>query len=185
MESYADLDDLADWLGKEVEELPEKSERLLQRAKYVIDYMTLQKAGIEIAITEDIIQEVDEWEGNVNYEIGDLVIVDEVYYGCVVAHTSRGNNKPPYEYWEEIDVEELTIPTTVYITVPEVTKASCAQVEYWLMLGDEIGMTQMFNSISIGSFSLSQSGDDVNKLAPMAYDLLMSVGMLSRGVKVR
>ena len=41
------------------------------------------------------------WESGKNYSIGEFVIVNEVKYVCVVAHTSSEENIPPNDdFWE-------------------------------------------------------------------------------------
>lgn len=122
--SYATEEQLAEYLGKDVEDLPDEAERLLDRASEMIDYYTLKKVDIEKELHEQAAK-----------------------------------------------------------------KATVAQVEWWIELGDELGLTAVFNQISIGSFSAQTGGREqksqISKLAPRAKQELMKAGLLNRGVNLR
>ena len=68
-------------------------------------------------------------------------------------------------------------------------KATVAQVEWWIELGDELGLTAVFNQISIGNFSAQTGGQQqesqISKLAPRAKQELFKAGLLNRGVNLR
>lgn len=61
--------------------------------------------------------------------------------------------------------------------------ATCAQVEYWLETGDELGVAGAYGSVSIGSVTLSGStrggsgGSGPARLAPRARDVLIRAGL--------
>ena len=68
-------------------------------------------------------------------------------------------------------------------------KATVAQVEWWIEFGDELGLTAVFNQISIGNFSAQTGGgqqeSQISKLAPRAKQELFKAGLLNRGVSLR
>lgn len=76
--------------------------------------------------------------------------------------------------------------------------ATCAQVEYWINVGEQIdiaGSQSQFDSISIGTFQMSKSTSSNSKskssgtsqtdaIAPRAKRILFLGGMLYRGVRM-
>ena len=121
---YATEEQLAKYLGKDVEDLPDDAERLLDRASEMIDYYTLNKIDTDKELHEQAAK-----------------------------------------------------------------KATVAQVEWWIELGDELGLTAVFNQISIGYFSAQTGGgqqeSQISKLAPRAKQELFKAGLLNRGVSLR
>ncbi len=69
----------------------------------------------------------------------------------------------------------------------ELRDATCAQVEYWLSMGEEIDYTQFPHNFSIGSFSMGSGtgNQNINPYAPRMYRILLSAGLLysGRGLK--
>lgn len=68
--------------------------------------------------------------------------------------------------------------------------AVCAQVEYWQETGDPIGELEKYDSMSLGSFSVSLSKGDPysiqhQPLAPRAYQMLFMEGLLYCGVDTK
>jgi hypothetical protein len=69
--------------------------------------------------------------------------------------------------------------------------AVCAQVEYWQETGDSIGVLEQYESMSLGSFSVSRGGGDTTSstrylaLAPRAYQVLFMEGLLYCGVDTK
>lgn len=57
--------------------------------------------------------------------------------------------------------------------------AVCAQVEYWLELGPEYGVTGPVAGFSIGSLTINGA---YPQLAPRARQILLPAGLLYRGV---
>lgn len=67
-----------------------------------------------------------------------------------------------------------------------VTKAVCAQLEYWIGTGEETdsGSGDQVRSYSIGSLRIDYATKgDTKSLAPRAYRILMNEGLLYRGVR--
>jgi len=69
--------------------------------------------------------------------------------------------------------------------------AVCAQVEYWQETGDSIGVLEQYESMSLGSFSVSRGGGDTTSstrylaLAPRAYQVLFMEGLPYCGVDTK
>ena len=63
-------------------------------------------------------------------------------------------------------------------------QATCAQIEYWLNMSEDIDITNMPHNVSIGSFSMGSgqsSSSSFTKLAPRARRLLFTSGLLYAG----
>lgn len=56
--------------------------------------------------------------------------------------------------------------------------ATCAQVSYWVLTGDEQGAAYRWGSVSIGSVSLSRGFMSGARLAPHAHTILSLAGLL-------
>lgn len=68
--------------------------------------------------------------------------------------------------------------------------AVCAQVEYWQETGDSIGELEKYDSMSLGSFSISLSKNyptsiQHQTIAPRAYQVLFMEGLLYCGVDTK
>ena len=67
--------------------------------------------------------------------------------------------------------------------------ATCAQVEWWVETGDELGVSSSMRSISLGSFSAdlgrNQQQGGLPAIAPRARRVLSRAGLLYRGVRMR
>ena len=186
--SYITDKELADYLGIDIEDLPNDYERLISRAFEMIDSYTMQKAGITILI--EVEETVESWQKNADYEIGDIVEHESTTYVCIQNHKATPPTEPSnLAYWLEteptVTEEEIRIPK-----FPEVRKAVAAQVEWWIELGDEMGMAALFRQISIGSFSAmtgngQQAGSGATRLAPRVRDELFKAGLLYTGVGLR
>jgi hypothetical protein len=68
-------------------------------------------------------------------------------------------------------------------------KASSAQVEYWINMGEEIDYTSYPHNFSIGSFSMGSGGGSASKsispYAPRMLRYLSSAGLLYAGRGIR
>lgn len=65
-------------------------------------------------------------------------------------------------------------------------KATCAQVEFWLIIDEQVSITGPAKSFSIGNFSMefgSADGDTtLSQFSTRAYQYLFDAGLMSRGV---
>lgn len=64
-------------------------------------------------------------------------------------------------------------------------KANCAQIEYWLSMGEDMDISNMPHNFSIGSFSMGSGNSgqsDMPKLSPRARRHLLMAGLLYSGV---
>jgi len=63
--------------------------------------------------------------------------------------------------------------------------ATCAQIEYWLEMGESISISSgSYKSVGIGSFSVSYTGSSASQqLAVRSRTYLQDQGLLYRGVK--
>lgn len=67
-------------------------------------------------------------------------------------------------------------------------EATCAQIEYWLSMGEEVDISNMPHNFSIGSFSMGSGNSgqsNISKLAPRARRHLFLAGLLYSGVDVK
>ena len=65
-------------------------------------------------------------------------------------------------------------------------KATCAQVEYWIEVGESQDIEGTPASISAGNMDINfQGGTAGGELAPRARRILLKAGLLSRSIKVR
>lgn len=62
--------------------------------------------------------------------------------------------------------------------------ATMAQYEWWAESGDELGITNQYDSVKIGKFSIS-GGEDIPVLAPRAKQALFLEGLLYGGVDIK
>jgi hypothetical protein len=82
---------------------------------------------------------------------------------------------------------KINISDTEQLAVAK--KATCAQVEYWISVGENIDISGYeFESISIGTFQMTKpdnvGGSNQQALAPRTRRILFLAGMLYRGVKM-
>lgn len=67
--------------------------------------------------------------------------------------------------------------------IAALTKATCAQVAWWVETGDETGLAGVYQSISIGGVSLSRGGSaskgssNGSRIAPDAWNVLSAAGL--------
>lgn len=63
-------------------------------------------------------------------------------------------------------------------------KATCAQIEYWLSMGEDIDISKMPSNFKIGSFSMGSANqaEEYTKLAPRSRRHLLMAGLLYSGV---
>lgn len=68
-------------------------------------------------------------------------------------------------------------------------KATMAQYEWWSQIGDELGILQQVNQMSIGEFSFGGAGSNsqaqISQISPRAEHYLFLAGLLYRGVDVK
>ena len=67
-----------------------------------------------------------------------------------------------------------------------IQKASSAQIEYWLLAGEDEDISEVTQSFKIGSFSMDAGGSSGgassrDALAPRAYRYLLAAGLLYSG----
>lgn len=74
------------------------------------------------------------------------------------------------------------IDTTNTVHLSAAKNAVCSQVEYWMQVGEEVGMIGSPQSFTIGSY---QQQGALPMLAPRAKQFLLLAGLLSRSVKMR
>ena len=65
-----------------------------------------------------------------------------------------------------------------------VEQATNAQLEYWIDVGDELGVMHAFDNVSVGSISLSQD-EKIPVLSPRARRALLIKGLLDNSVRMR
>lgn len=72
----------------------------------------------------------------------------------------------------------------------ELANACCAQVEWWIETGDELGLSSIIESMDLGEFSVSYgtTGASTAKgvygpIAQRAYQFLFRAGLLWRGIR--
>jgi len=63
-------------------------------------------------------------------------------------------------------------------------KAVNAQIEYWIEVGDELGVMYAFDKATIGSVSISQD-KKLPVLSPRTKRVLLTNGLLNKGIKMR
>lgn len=70
--------------------------------------------------------------------------------------------------------------------------AICAQVEYWLTVGEDLDFIGNISSIMIGSFQMQLGNADndrgmgtTSRLSPRSYQALLMGGLFNRGVRMR
>ena len=115
--AYATKSDVADYMGVQESSLPDDTDRLIDRADEIIDYLI----GIE---------------------------------------------------YTETDYTEV------------LKKASAAQVEYWINMGEDIDIVSLPHNFSIGSFSMgsgSSSQNSMQEYSPRTIRYLMTAGLLYAG----
>lgn len=66
-------------------------------------------------------------------------------------------------------------------------KATCAQIEYWLNIGEDADIINMPGNFKIGSFQMGMTSqpEQFAKLAPRARRHLFLAGLLYRGVGMK
>jgi len=82
-------------------------------------------------------------------------------------------------------VDSGGVPTAATIRAA-LRDATCAQVAYWTLTGDEQGTSGEWDQVQIGSVRLARGGNPrqpttgggVSRLAPHAYTLLTNAGVL-------
>lgn len=62
-------------------------------------------------------------------------------------------------------------------------KATCAQIEYWLAVDEEIDIVDYAGNMEIGNLSMNM--DSIGKIAPRAKRVLFNAGLLYAGVDVK
>lgn len=79
-------------------------------------------------------------------------------------------------------VDPLNLPTWVVATVAQLSRAVCAQVEFWLEFGEESDVVGLKGSLASGKLNISQLPP---RLAPRARQALRDAGLFSAKVWAR
>lgn len=82
-------------------------------------------------------------------------------------------------------IDEITLGNvnqSIPSNVLAAKKATCAQVEFWMNMGEEIDIIGSLDGFSLGSFSVSKA---IRTISPRAQRFLFLEGLLYRGVKGR
>jgi hypothetical protein len=120
-ETYATAQDLADYLGKQIGELPEDVQRLINRASELVKQSTMDNLKKYITIPDNV-------------------------------------------------VEALKL-------------ATCAQIEYWLEMGESTSIVGNVENYSSGGLSVKLANVDTGQLCKRSINFLNRQGLLFRGIR--
>lgn len=200
MPHYAYKTDYEDYTETDTADLPSEIQRKLDQAEAVIDQMIKGNGQPEVV---DLDSDYSSTEKTVSileadvFTVGDKVALenDDNENSDTIADIESDLSGSDIITLESSLANDFAVSDRSRIKTvnPDdhrlrerhaLTKAVCAQIEYWEVVGDELGILSEVEDISISKFSISgKSG--LGRLAPKAKTELNKIGLLYAGRNTR